>query len=169
MASLYYRLLYRLDGRDALLIWYSNDRDGVIVHDGCMSSFSSEDALRQFAAQRQLTLVDEVPRLHDLDSVQRWVLCPRGQAMDCATTLAAWNLFSDVACSIPDPGTDFSKIDSEHNDIYEKLFFGNNLPAITPEGAQYDARWSDLEVVALAQILDCGLRFFRSVRRDVTV
>lgn len=167
MSPSYYRLLYKLDGRNAFLIWFSNDCDGIVAQDGRMLSFSNDDLLRQFAAQARLVLADETPMPHDLDSVQAWLLCPRRDTIDCSATLSAWNLFGDIARSLPTAGAAFSALDRAHDCIYEKLFFGNNLPAVTPESEHYEPSWSDDEVAALATILDHGLRLLRLVRREV--
>lgn len=167
MSLSYYRLLYKLDGRNAFLIWFSNDPDGVVVQDGRMLSFSSDDLLCQFAAQAGLALADETPRLHDLDSVQAWLSCPHRDTIDCSATLSAWNLFGDIARSLPTAGAGFSALDRAHDGIYEKLFFGNNLPAVTPEGEHYEPSWPDDEITAFVAILDRGLRLFRLVRQEV--
>jgi hypothetical protein len=50
--------------------------------------------------------------------------------------------------------------------IYDKLFWGNNLPLITPEGERYLPEWSADEVQSLAQILASGLDLFISVVRQ---
>lgn len=168
MATSYYRLLYRLDGRSALLIWLSNERDGVLVKDGRVLSFESEELLRRFAAQAAIELVDEPPALHDLDSVQAWVLRPRRETIDCSASLDAWNLFGDVARSLPVAGADFAELDRAHGQIYEKLFLGCNLAAITPAGARHEPEWSGEEMAALAATLGRGLELFRLLRQEVT-
>lgn len=167
MSSSYYRLLYALDGRRAFLIWSSNDSDGVVVEEGLVVSFSSEDALRAFAARHRLALVEEEPILHDLDAVQAWVSCPRSETVSCSVALAAWNLFGDIARSLPSAGAGFSEVDRAEDRVYDKLFFGNNLPAVTPVGERYDPAWSAEEVAALARVLERGLRLFRGVRSEV--
>lgn len=167
MSSLYYPLLYRLDGRDAFLLWCSNDHDGVMAQDGRILSFSSDAALRRFAARHRISLEDEAPTLHDLDAVHTWVGEPRGDTIDCALLLNAWNLFADIARSLPGSGADFSELDRAHDTVYEKLFRGNNLPAVTPEGERYDPEWSYEEVAALTRLLECGLHLLRAVRKEV--
>ncbi|MFO0589781.1 MAG: hypothetical protein U0441_19735 [Polyangiaceae bacterium] len=166
MASSYYRLLYRLDGRTAFLIWFSNERDGVLTQNDRILSFSTEESLSKFAAKATIELVDEAPTLHALDVVREWILRPRPETVDCSEALAAWNLFGDVARSLPKACVGFSELDRAHSEIYEKLFFGNNLAAITPAGAHYAPTWSEKEVAALLATLDCGLRLFRALRQD---
>ena len=79
--------------------------------------------------------------------------------------MAAWNLFSDVAHSMPDKGSAFEHLDSQPT-IYDKLFWGNNLPSMTPEGMHYSPEWSAAEVASLAEILSAGLDLFESCIRS---
>ena len=46
--------------------------------------------------------------------------------------------------------------------VYDKLFFGNNLPAMTPPGEHYDPTWSDAEIRILCSVIAAGLHLFRS-------
>ena len=70
--------------------------------------------------------------------------------------------FSDVADSVPWQGAAFKGLDSQFSEIYEKLFYGNNLAAITPEGKRYTPQWSADEVGSLAELLAVGLDLFIS-------
>jgi hypothetical protein len=74
--------------------------------------------------------------------------------------LAAWNLVSDVARSIH--GAAFEELDSQCGKVYQKLFWGNNLPSMTPAGCHFDPEWSPDEVSALAAVLSAGLKMFQS-------
>ena len=59
--------------------------------------------------------------------------------------LAAWNGLDDVAYSIGD--TDFERNSRmEHNQkLYERIFFANELPSITPPGKHFRIILSDKE------------------------
>jgi hypothetical protein len=46
--------------------------------------------------------------------------------------------------------------------IYDKLFFANNLPAITPRGASYEPIWSEGEIELLSRIYRFGLAELRA-------
>jgi hypothetical protein len=161
----YYPLLYRLHAQERYLLWISNEHDSVAVDaEGFIPSFRDLTVLRQFAAMNRYSLESEEPVLHDLD----WVVTyTTGQAVpvDCVEALTAWNLFGDIAVSIQGHGMTFRKLKSQHFEIYDKLFWGNNLPAVTPEGRQYIPQWSPDELKSLAQILTAGLGLFVSCTR----
>jgi hypothetical protein len=60
-----------------------------------------------------------------------WLDDPQADTVDCVLFLLGWNLFWDVATVLGRPLRD---LDPVANKIHDKLFFGNNLPAMTPEG-----------------------------------
>lgn len=46
--------------------------------------------------------------------------------------------------------------------IYDKLFHGCNLPAMTPDGEHYVPEWSASETAALKQLLMLGIAELRA-------
>jgi hypothetical protein len=57
---------------------------------------------------------------------------------------------------------DVLREDHINNDIYDKVFFGNNLPSMTPPGEHYVPAWSEEEIDRLSRVLTGGLRLFRA-------
>ena len=51
--------------------------------------------------------------------------------------------------------------------IYDKLFFANNLAAVTPRGASYEPIWSEDEIELLSRIYSFGLAELRASIQDV--
>jgi hypothetical protein len=167
MSRKYYRLLYRLDGATQFLLWYTNDRDGVVTTaDGRVPSFGTEASLSSYASRASLDVEAEEPVLHDLDPIRAWVADPRADTLECAVLLSAWNLFGDIARSLPDPGRAFATIDGTLGALYNRLFWGNNLPAVTPEGQHFTPQWANAEVQELAELLREGLSLFVRLRRE---
>lgn len=155
----YFRLLYRLR-QEQYLIWTSNGEDGVVVDDaGFVPVFKDAQAVQAYADGSGYKLESEEPILHDLDWVAAWVNEPQAPIL-CNEALAAWNLFSDVARSVHEGA--FGPLDSRFPEVYNKLFWGSNLPSMTPEGRHYDPEWLPEERRALAQVLGAGLEMFRS-------
>jgi hypothetical protein len=158
----YFRLLYRLGHQQRYLIWISNERDGVVVDGaGLVPIFKDAEAVQTYADQNGYNLESEQPVLHNLDWVAGWVDEP-GRSINCSEALAAWNLFSDVARSVRGRGSVFRRLDSWFPAVYNKLFWGSNLPSLTPTDCHYDPEWSVEESRGLAQVLDTGLEMFRS-------
>ncbi len=47
------------------------------------------------------------------------------------------------------------------NKIYDKLFWGCNIPALTPRGKKYIPLWSAREISIINKVLTEGVRIFR--------
>lgn len=159
MTQTYYHLWYRLDNADGYLIWFSDDVDGAIIQaDGTVPSFGNQDALRAYASMHQITLDEMEPLLHDLDVVAQWLRRSFSAEVDCDAFLTAWNLFADLALSV---NRNFDSDYKRSKQVYEKLFWGNNLPVVAPTGKHYIPLWSDDEVLLMREVLTNGLRLFR--------
>jgi hypothetical protein len=159
MTRIYYRLWYRLDHTDGYLIWFANDTDGVVTQsDKTVPSFRTQEALHDYATSHQIDLDMMEPLIHDLDVVAQWLRRPLSAKIDTDALLTVWNLFGDLAASV---NGDFDGDRKRTQHIYDKLFWGNNLPAVTPPGKQYTPVWSDDELLLMQEILHDGLLLFR--------
>ena len=171
MARMDYALWYRLGNRDRYLIWCSQaldwsgeDRDGVLITPGrVVPCFLSMPALRSYAQKHSAApMSDEEPLLHDLDILAHWLRSKRrtrARHVDCDAFLAAWNLFGDLSLSL---GASFDADKERTRRIYLKLFYGNNLPAVTPPGEWFVPYWSGREMDMMHEVLSHGLALFRA-------
>jgi hypothetical protein len=156
----HFPLWYRLHHTDGYLIWFSAEPDGVVtLDDQTVPSFRSLAALTDYAAQRQLDLATAQPLCHDLDHIEAWLQHPLHAAIDCTTVLTAWNLFDDLATSLR-ATIELDRARSQP--LYEKLFWGNNLPSVTPPAKHFTPAWDDDERLLLRDVLAAGLSVFRS-------
>ncbi len=158
MRADYYTCWYRLDGQDRYIIWYTSDVDGVCLRDGKIPVFKEQTALTEYAASIGINIQSEEPGLHDLGVVAKWLESPTGKTVDCPSFNAAWNLFTDVSRSVKG---DFDQDQTRTKNVYEKLFWGMNLPSVTPEGKEYEPIWTKKEVALLHEVLSQGLEMFR--------
>ena len=166
MPRTHYKLWYRINAVDHFLLWYSNEHDGVVVDsEGWIPSFRTESALFAYADTLSIAVQPEEPLLHDLDVVQLWLANPQPQRVDPQGFLSTWNLFGDVARALPAFGARFTERDSLLGPLYDKLFWANNLPSVTPEGAVFAPEWSTIEIGEFTALLREGLdMFIRSLR-----
>ena len=70
-------------------------------------------------------------------------------AAGCNYFLNIWNMADDVARSLKLP---FYGKRKSANDIYDRLFWGCNLPAMTPVGEKYIPDWTEFSV--LKKVID---------------
>ncbi len=165
-AMKYFPLWYRLHSEERYLIWISNEKESLVVDaEGYIPCFRDLTMVGQFAETNGILLESETPVLHDLDWVVAWRVA-RAVPVDCVEALGAWNLFRDVAASAPSKGIAFGKLSSELSGVYDKLFWGNNLPAMTPKGERYVPQWSPEETRSLAEVLSTGFDLFVSCVRN---
>jgi hypothetical protein len=165
MERTYFASWYRLDNRDRYLIWFTaeeDNSDGVVTSNGFMPVFNSKAELEKYAKTNGFTRVDaSEPILHNLDVIAKWLKMKkmkRARQVDCVQFLNAWNLFADISESV---NGDFDSNQEQTQKIYSKLFWGNNLPALTPEGRFYIPLWSGRELEIIHEVLKQGLLMFR--------
>lgn len=150
----HFAVRYRLDGSERYFIWYTDDQDGVLLADaGRLATFSTLSAVEQFLSLRDLALEPEQSDIYDFDQLDSWVAQPKAETIDCVVMLNVWNLLTDIlrSLSLPMRGA------KESLDIYDKLFWGSNIPAVTPEGRKFIPNWSAGEIEAIARIFSSGL------------
>ncbi|GAB2588378.1 hypothetical protein [Spirosoma areae] len=164
MTEDYFACWFRLDQLDQYLIWIRGDPDSVLLDDRHIPVFSSEVALAQYAGSINIPIVNEEPGLVDLDAAERW-LQDTDNPIDCENLLTAWNLFLDVSCALDVPfkgNRYYYKHRSPLRDtVYDKLFYGNNIYNLTPDGDYYTPVWSDRERRKIAEIIADGVGMFR--------
>jgi uncharacterized protein YegJ (DUF2314 family) len=159
----YFPCGYLLDGQEAFLIWYSGEPDGVYLDEqGFVPVFGHMEKLLDHAQEQGIAIEPAAPGFIDLDLLAHWLTDPVPGEVDPFTFLDAWNLFTDLSLSA---GGDFDPDQDQTLGIYDKLFWGNNLPAMTPEGEHYTPVWSSKELEIMADTLGQGLAIFRRTVR----
>jgi hypothetical protein len=156
---------YILGSKVGYLIWVSDDEDSkkdhFVTNDrGKVLTFSSLDDLKHFENYRGVAVTaSSEARTLNLDAIAIWL--SEGEEMpECDILLEAWNAFSDVSSSFPEGATPFADMNFAHKPIYEKLFWGSNLPAVTPVAERYDPIWTADEMDSLKSIFGIGLDLF---------
>lgn len=70
--------------------------------------------------------------------------------------LNAWNFLDNLASLHEGADSAFNRLSHEAA-CYDKLFWGNNLPAITPAGEFYRPSWRDEELAEIRSVFEAGL------------
>lgn len=144
--------------------------DGVAVDaDGSVPVFTSESAARSHAASSGLPVAPDAPHIYDLVRLAAWCEAPAATPVDCEAVLNAWNLFTDLGPAPAGVASLYSHSERAAKHLYDKLFFANNLSAMTPAGESYAPDWDASELVDLSAILRRGLLQFTSRLRVSTV
>lgn len=155
----YYIYWYRFDNKDGYLIWFSTaESDGFIVdNEGFIPSFENIENLLLLAENLAIKVEVDEPNFFDLDIVQNWLKNSDEKINDYNPFLNAWNLFDDISNS---SNGNFDKNRIFSNNIYEKIFWGCNLPAMTPEGESFTPGWTKKELKIIRETLSFGFQMF---------
>lgn len=111
--------------------------------------FGSLAELNAFAEKNGIELAEEITE-YDLDDI-----AVTAETLDCNEVNTKWNIISDFALTV---GAEFSGEDKRYNGIYDKLFFGCNLPAMNHP--PYTPEWSAEEIAEINRILAEGAELF---------
>ena len=154
----HFAVCYKLDGTNRYFVWYGAETDGVLLAlPDRLATFPNLATLDGYLLQSGLRRDLSEPSHYDLDQLADWLSNPSAVAVDCPFFLNCWNMLSDVTRSVgsampASPGA---------TDVYDKLFWGCNLPSVTPPGEHFIPEWSTSEIATISKILSSGLQGFR--------
>lgn len=148
---------FRLDSEARFLVWISDSTDGVVLDDGCVATFGSIEDLEHFAAARGLALSEHEDGAFEFDAISAWIASPSAASIDCDLFLNAWNLLLDITDSLGIPPT----LSDDEKAILETLFWGCNLPSMTPPGEHFVPTWSATRIAIMRSSLQRELTRFR--------
>lgn len=155
-----------LDGVARLLLWHDDFDDdaavdGLVLDErGRLVTFADLEAVRAHAVAHALELCEGELEPNDLDALATWLAEPGADSVDPSAFLQAWNLFIDLRSSIA--GRNTIRDPDGARRIYDKLFWANNIPAVTPPGERFDPEWTAIDVAELKRVLGDGLALFRA-------
>jgi hypothetical protein len=150
----------QLNAVDTFVVWYSTDvHDGFVrLANGNLLVTTSSADLQTRAADLGFSLEPENITNYNFDFLRAWCYVPVAEGVDCSTFLNAWNFFDDLAEIHAKPETQHARLSRKANEVYDKLFWGNNFPATTPTGERYEPSWTIGELGMMRQVLESGLQ-----------
>lgn len=154
-----YPLWLKFRGELYGLIWQTEDNPETEYDDDCVLVDAGKIVWVRAAEDYQvvcsvygLILEEGDGEVWNLDDVERLLELPASEEV-CSQILNAWNLLGDIACTF---SVDLEQRTKILDKCYDKLFYGNNLPGITPEGEDYRPYFSDVERRHVAALFDRG-------------
>ncbi|WP_410555425.1 hypothetical protein [Arthrobacter globiformis] len=155
----------QFQGQRLGLVWQTDDEagdegetDGVLAYNGQIVWARTEEEFSELASLHNLTLEAGNEEPQNLDGIEELLQLPASDDT-CAQLLNAWNLLGDIARSV---NASLDDRGSEADKCYDKLFYGNNLPSITPPGEHYSPYFDDHEQRVITEILDRGRVILKS-------
>lgn len=156
----YYPFLFIINKKEYYCAWYSNDKDGFLTECNIIKVFDTERLLFDYAKDNNIQFNENEITHFSIDYALNW-LKDKNSDIDCDYFLNFWNNISDLAFSVEGNFYGDSE-NAEINKVYEKLFFGNNLPTITPKNKKYYPIWDSEEKNILVKIVQDGIRIINA-------
>lgn len=151
----YYPIEIVINKKSYYCIWYTNDTDGIIIEVNLLKYFYSIAKLKRYCHENSMIINEDVS-VYSLDKALEWILSDK-TTIDCKFILSIWNIMSDLSRST---GEYFYGNDEGLVTIYNKLFYGNNLPALNAGEDLYTPSWCIDEILLISKVLHDGIDLF---------
>jgi hypothetical protein len=150
-----YPYCYIYKGKKRFLVWQTKEDDQdtfKLDRDNRLISSRSEHGLRSLLGTESKQLKWSEGAEIDFDrfwnALGRLKVGRSSSARTCIILLDGWNFIEDLARTIG-LTEEMKRLHSPLLDkVYDKLFYGNNLPAVTPEGKSCSPLWLREEIVS---------------------
>ncbi len=162
----HYLCRVRLNGLVVFVVWYSGERNGFARDDaGRLRAASTPDVLSATAGMQDVFIASEEPADYDFDRIRAWCAAPDEAGIDCASFLNTWNFLDDLA-RLPDgPERPYARLSRNATACYDKLFWGSNLPAVTPPGERFEPDWRADELAEVQAVFEAGVELLEAELR----
>lgn len=155
-SQLTYAVCLQAEKRKQFLLWKEGASEGepdtfiCLPNSKCLLITNTLAELHHEAIKLGLQVADQEPTLIDIDAMLKALAGLRNNRscseLTSSRLLEGWNGLDDLAQTL---GMDTHIHDAEEtrvlNYAYEKIFFGNNLPSVTPSNKTYFPIFSEVE------------------------
>lgn len=117
----------------------------------------THEGIAAAAVARGIALNPREATDYDFDRLEQWCRAPRAEQVDCPVFLNAWNFFDDLAGLHDRPDTPYACLSHKAARSYDKLFWGCNLPSVTPAGEHFEPSWRADELAEIRTVMEAGL------------
>lgn len=157
----YYPVSIKYLQKELFLLWFSDDIDGVVVEKNKILIFASMQEILAYSKTKNIDIVIDAITLYNFDKITLWLSKYKNEKIICHEILNIWNFFTDISKSLNIKFIGNNK-DKITNKIYNKLFWGSNLPSVTPKGKFYIPIWRKSKRKKLAKILTEAMLIFKN-------
>ena len=148
----YYIVKFKINTKILYALWYTDIIDGFITNNNKILSFSCFEELQKYANDQQILVIDDHTCDYNINAIVNYK-----NQFNCEEIYNFWNIVGDIAnsLSIPFLGNKRTKI---IDSVFNKLFYGCNVPALRGDGELYVPKWRWRERICLDQIISEGLQ-----------
>lgn len=149
---MYYIVEFLIDKKSHFCIWNSDETDVFWTEKDKIRYFTKITELQHFCEKEKVPIDEEVIT-YDVNKLIE-LLDGYEREIDCNFCIDMWNIFHDCAYSV---GQKFYGDKKKLNHVYNKLFYGLNLPAVNTSSEKYIPEFSASEKEELIRVLKAGL------------
>jgi hypothetical protein len=154
----YYPCQVLLHGTATFLIWYAAEQDGFAIDGkGRLVTAADLESLLVRAHAMNITFRETRPAQYNFDVILSWCARPAPAGVDCKAFLDVWNFLDDLAATDEEKHESWIRLSRAADNCYDKLFWGNNLPAVTPPGEHFVPTWRLDELATIRDVLRTGV------------
>ena len=162
----HYLCRVQLNGFVVFVVWYSGERDGFVRDAaGRLRAACTPEALTATAGIGDVLFGSEEPADYDFDRIRAWCAAPDQAGIDFAAFLNTWNFLDDLAGLPEGAEAPYTRLSRDAAACYDKLFWGSNLPAVTPPGERFEPEWRANALAEVQMVLEAGLDLLESELR----
>jgi hypothetical protein len=153
----YYKVAFIYKTRYLYTLWYTNDVDGLLNENGKIKYFNNENELNNYCINKKINIEFDSIEIYNIDKINK-IKSDIYVNIDCEYILNLWNITTDIAKTIG--ATFYGNKKNEIINVYDKIFFGNNLPSVRGDGEEYIPSWNKKEINILIKVLEDCYKIF---------
>lgn len=155
-----YTCRVRLNELLFFVAWYDGNPDGFLC--AASGDLLVAETLHALEAAAGVTPVAEEPADYDFDRIRTWCASPEATRVDCKSLLDAWNFFDDMAGLHGGADTPYTRLSRAAAGCYDKVFWGSNVPAVTPAGERFIPSWEPAQLDSIRAVMGAGLELVQA-------
>jgi hypothetical protein len=148
------------------ILWYGNGSNGVKIEKGQLVYARSIPPLLRYGESKNLSIDSNSVtqyEYYDLNDIENWLRRPKA-SINCEYFLNVWNILVDTITSQANPSTFLDLAEDEGGIfIYNKLFWGANLPDYTLPGKIHIPDWQPGDISSMQILFKIGLEELRGI------
>jgi hypothetical protein len=154
---IYYAIEFVYLSKKRYCVWYSSDNCGFVVKDNQVLCFDDVSSLKSYCYGHQIAIDDDGG---DLDSFNAGTILDwlggKILGFDYQNLLNFWNITTDIAKSVS--VNFYGDTDGLVLDVYDKVFYANNLPILKGDGEDFIPTWDEEELLELKKVMRDAVR-----------
>ena len=155
----YYIVVFVYHKEKYYFIWMTDEEDKFLIENNKILFCKSLKKIEIYAKKHKIKFAQTEKIIYNIDICEQWCLSLENN-VDCNVIINFWNIFLDLCNSIH---MRFLGSDSRFDEIYEKLFCGNNLPAVKITSKKYIPIFLEDEIKQIKKVLKSGINAFLKI------